>query len=121
MDGNDYWYTMPRRTMIGASPYIQPEWKAALPLVGIGGTVLFLRSLLYFLNLVLTLVASRAPAPAAPGFAEAMSGPEHAPAILDRWRPWLVLALVMIATAYGPTLVRLVATTPFDAPGLRVW
>jgi hypothetical protein len=77
--------------------------------------------MLYFLNLILTLVASRAPAPAPPVFAEALSGPDHAPAILDRWRPWITLAFVLIAIAYGPTLLRLAVTTPFNAPGLRVW
>ena len=112
---------MPRRTMIGASAYLQPEWKAALPLVGVGGTILFVSGMLYFLNLVLTLAASRGPAPAVPEFAEALSGPEHAPAILDRWRPWLALTVVLILIAYGPTLVRLAVTTPFNAPGLRVW
>jgi cytochrome c oxidase subunit 1 len=54
-------------------------------------------------------------------FAEAMSGPEHAPAVLDRWRPWLALAIVLIIIAYGPTLARLVSITSFDSPGLRVW
>jgi cytochrome c oxidase subunit 1 len=112
---------MPRRTMIGASAYLQPEWKAALPLVGVGGTILFVSGMLYFLNLVLTLVASRGPAPSVPEFAEALSGPEHAPAILDRWRPWLALTAVLILIAYGPTLVRLWATTPFITPGMRVW
>jgi cytochrome c oxidase subunit 1 len=112
---------MPRRTMIGAAPYAQPEWQAALPLVGIGGTLLFVSGLLYFLNLGMTLVASRAPAPAMPEFAEALSGADHAPAILDRWRPWLALAFLLIAIAYGPTLVQLVLTTPLNAPGLRVW
>ncbi|MBI4562755.1 MAG: b(o/a)3-type cytochrome-c oxidase subunit 1 [Candidatus Rokubacteria bacterium] len=112
---------MPRRTMIGASAYLQPEWQSLLLLAGIGGAILFASGMLYFLNMVLTLVASRQPAPAMPEFAEALSGPEHAPAILDRWRPWLALALVLIAIAYGPTLVRLWVTTPFNAPGLRVW
>ncbi len=112
---------VPRRTMLGAAPYLQPEWKAVLLLVGIGGTILFVSAMLYFLNLALTLVASREPAPAMPAFAEALSGPEHAPAILDRWRPWLALAAALIAVAYGPVLVRLVATTPFNAPGFRVW
>jgi hypothetical protein len=70
---------------------------------------------------VLTLAASRGPAPSVPEFAEALSGPEHAPAILDRWRPWLALTFVLIAIAYGPTLVRLWATTPFITPGMRVW
>jgi cytochrome c oxidase subunit 1 len=111
----------PRRTMLAAATYVQPEWKHLMSLVGIGGTILFLSSLLYFLNIVLILVASRGPAPAVPEFAEALSGPEHAPAALDRWRPWIVLAFVLIAVAYGPTLIRLAATTPLTTPGLRVW
>jgi cytochrome c oxidase subunit 1 len=112
---------MPRRTMIGSSPYLQPEWQSALHLVGIGGAILFISAMLYFANMLLTTVASRQPSVLEVPFAEALSGPEHAPVILDRWRPWLALALVLIVIAYGPTLVRLLATTPLDTPGYRVW
>jgi cytochrome c oxidase subunit 1 len=111
----------PRRTMLGVAPYVQPEWRTVLPLVGIGGMVLFVSALLYFLNIVLTLAASRRPAPAVPEFAEALSSADHAPAVLDRWRPWLALAAVLILIAYGPTLVRLALTTPLTTPGLRAW
>ncbi len=112
---------MPRRTMISAAPYLQFEWQPALQLVGIGGTILFVSAMLYFANIVLTVVASREPATMEVPFAEALSGPEHAPTILDRWRPWLVLAVVLIAIAYGPTMIRLVTTTPFTTPDFRVW
>jgi cytochrome c oxidase subunit 1 len=112
---------MPRRTMIGAAPYLQPAWGSSLHLVGIGGAILFLSALLYFANILLTLAASREPASEMPEFAEAISGPEHAPAVLDSWRPWLALTAALIAIAYGPIMVRLLATTPFNAAGLRVW
>jgi hypothetical protein len=32
-----------------------------------------------------------------------------------------VAALVLIVIAYGPSLARLVATTPLTTPGFRVW
>lgn len=112
---------MPRRTMIGAAPYVQPEWQAVLPLVAVGGSILFVSALLYFANMLLTVVASRTPYEADVPFAEALSGPEGAPAIFERWRPWLAVAAILIVLAYGPMLLHLAVTTPLDAPGLRVW
>ena len=111
----------PRRTMLSFAGYVQPEWRTNMLLTGIGGTILFVSSLLYFLNIVLTLVASRAPAPAVPRFAEALSGADDVPAILDTWRPWLVVAAVLIVVAYGPTLFHLATTSPLLSPGFRVW
>ena len=112
---------MPRRTMIGHVSYMQPEWKTLLPLVGIGGAIVFLSALLYFLNMVLTVTVSRRAQEPAIEFAEAISGPDHAPAFLDRWRPWLVASAILLVIAYGPTLFHLITTTPLNTPGLRVW
>ena len=112
---------MPRRTMIGAAPYVLAEWKVYLPLVGIGGAILFLSAMLYFLNIVLTMTASRQPAPAMPGFAEAISGADHAPPILDRWPMWLAVGVALILFAYGPPIFQILRATPFDSPGFRVW
>ncbi len=112
---------MPRRTMISQAAYLQPEWKALLPWVGVGGTLLFVSGILYLLNLLLTVTASRQPAPAVPDFAQPASGPEQGPAVLDRLRPWVVGAVILIVIAYGPTLARLVAGASLNAPGFRVW
>ena len=112
---------MPRRTEISIAPYMQEAWKPALPLVAIGGTLLFVSAMLYFANLVLTATRGSREAVPAVRFADAMSGPDHAPPIMDRWRPWLVLAVALVIIAYGPTLTRLVVSTTLTTPGLRVW
>jgi cytochrome c oxidase subunit 1 len=112
---------MPRRTMIGHVSYMQPEWKTLLPLVGIGGAILFVSATLFFLNMILTATVSRGAPQPVPAFADTVSGPDHAPAFVDRWQPWLAAAVILIAIAYGPTLVRLAVTTPLTTPGLRVW
>lgn len=123
---------MPRRTAIGAAPYMQQgaaavpviqEWKAILPFVAIGGTILTISGVIYILVCVMTAFFSRrVPKPAEPlQFSEALAGPEHLPAALDQWRPWVAAAIVLILVAYGPTLLELIATTGFNAPGRRVW
>lgn len=114
---------MPRRTMIGAAAYLalQPDWQAVLPFVGLGGTLLFISAVCYFINIIMTVAASRQPAAVEIPAAEALAGPEEAPRILDRWWPWLAVAGLLILLAYGPTIAEIVSTTPLNAPGYRVW
>jgi len=112
---------MPRRTMISQASYFQPEWQTLLPWVGVGGTLLFISGILYLLNLLLTVTVGRTPAPSVPEFTESAAPPEEGPALLNRLRPWVVVAAVLLVIAYGPTLTRLVVTGQFNVPGLRVW
>jgi cytochrome c oxidase subunit 1 len=109
--------------MIGAAPYLalQPDWQAVLPLVGLGGTLLFISALSYFLNIVMTVVASPQAATVEMPVAEVMSGPEDALRILDQWWPWLAVTGLLILLAYGPTIAQLVSTVRLQAPGYRVW
>ena len=54
---------MRRRTWLAMASYGQPEWGGMTPLIGIGGIIMFISAMLYFLDLVLRWVASREPAP----------------------------------------------------------
>ena len=121
---------MPRRTAIGSAPYVQQvatpvvaEWQALLPLVAIGGTILAISGVLYITICVMTPLLGKRVATAPPEleFSEAQAGPEHAPALLDRWRPWVMLAIALVIVAYGPTLLEQAMTNGLTAPGRRVW
>jgi cytochrome c oxidase subunit 1 len=116
-------FGMPRRTMISGAPYLQsfPEWKPYLLATGIGGAILFVSAMLYFLNMVLTMTVAPRTAPVVPEFAEAISGADEAPPLLDRWGVWLSIGAALIVIAYGPVVYHLLMNTPFDQAGFRVW
>ena len=61
-------------------------------------------ALLFFLNIVLTMSVSRRGEQPIPQFAEAISGPEEAPAFLDRIGVWVTIGVGLIILAYGPTV-----------------
>lgn len=114
---------VPRRTSIGAAPYLRPDWSTDLTLVAIGGSVLFASALLFFFNMIMTVVASRGPAPEALRFADYNGSTisEQSGRLFDRLGLWVTVSVVLIAIAYGPTLTRIWSTSTFDVPGLRVW
>lgn len=112
---------MPRRTMIGATPYMLPEWEQLLPFTMIGGLLMFASALCFLVNIVMTIYAGKREEPAAVPFARAISGPEDVPAVLDRFWPWVFGALVLIAINYGPTLYFLITTGRFNIPGMAPW
>jgi len=110
----------PRRSMLGSVPYALPEWSAVLPFVGIGGTILFISSLLYFGNIVATVLHKKEAVVEVP-FAEAHSGAEESPKALERWGVWITVAVVFVLLAYGPALMTLLSRTSSLSPGFQVW
>jgi cytochrome c oxidase subunit I len=113
---------MPRRTMIGATPYMQPEWEALLPFTLVGGLIMFASAILFYGNMVLTLFAGKHMASeVVVPFARAVHGADDMPALLDRFVPWIICALVLILINYGPTLYQLVSTMRLNAPGMAPW
>ncbi|HMQ30260.1 MAG TPA: b(o/a)3-type cytochrome-c oxidase subunit 1 [Chloroflexaceae bacterium] len=119
---------MPRRTMIGAAPYLNPEtagvaaeWRLLLPMTMIGGLLMGVSALLYYVNMVLTITRGQPEPNQEVPFAAKVSGPEDVPAVLDRFWPWVLGALVLVAINYGPTLFFLITTGRFNIPGMRPW
>jgi cytochrome c oxidase subunit I len=113
---------MPRRTMIGAAPYMQPEWEPLLPIAMIGGLIMLGSAILFYLNMVLTVsIGKQLEREPTPPFAQAVSGPEDVPALLDRFMPWVILAVVLVTINYGPTLYNLISTMRLNVPGMKPW
>jgi cytochrome c oxidase subunit 1 len=96
---------MPRRTFMAEATYFAPEWRLPGILTGVGGTLMFIGVMLFFLVIGLTIAAGRrGEQPADIPVSETLT----APAVggweprLDRLGWWFVAAVVLIAIAYGP-------------------
>lgn len=112
-------YSMPRRSQIGASEFLKlnPEWQPLLIFVGIGAVIMFVSAALYYINMLLTITRGQPTGEQPPvQFATYIHG--DSPAILDRWKPWLIIAIALIVINYGPTLFYLITTTPLNIPGV---
>ncbi len=115
-------FGVPRRTAIGAAPYNMPEWRPFQIEAAIGGAILFLSLILFIVVVAGTVFASRrVEEPVEMPVAEAAQDVQLTPAWMDRWRPWLAAAIVLILIGYGPILVEMISTAQFNVPGLRVW
>lgn len=115
-------FAAPRRTMLGAAPYAAAEWTPFLSEAAIGGTLLFLSAMFYFINVLATVFASRPLSkPVEMPVAESLTDPKLTPAWLDRWVPWLAGTTVLILLAYGPMLVQLISQAQLTSPGFKVW
>lgn len=113
----------PRRTFIAQTPWVADEFNLSLFLVGVGGVILFISGLLYFTVILLTVFVSREPAnvvmPLQLGGREGSH--EHVPELLDRWKPWLIGATILILIAYAPVFFGLLRNIS-SVPGFqRIW
>lgn len=115
----------PRRTPLGEAPYVPDEWNGHLLRVSIGGTILLVSVILYLVIMYKTFRAPKAdPAdvPEAP-IAESLRHPQLTPIWLDRFKPWLIGAGILLLIAYGPQLVDQIVNMNLNAPGpdFRPW
>jgi cytochrome c oxidase subunit 1 len=115
-------FGVPRRTMLGAAPYLAPEWNPLLLVSAVGGVLLWASLMLYFVIVLGTVFASRKMAqPVEMPVAEAVRDGQETPAWLDAWKPWLIVTVALILLSYGPPLADLVRNADLSSPGLRAW
>src|SRR5690606_33743260 len=110
---------VPRRTALGQAPYVMPEWAAAFNLSAVGGVILTVAGVLFFVNLIATLWGSPKGAQVAVPVAEPLHPDEPIPWYLDRFLPWVVGAALLVVAAYGPAVIDLIRYTGISSPGLR--
>jgi cytochrome c oxidase subunit I len=99
---------MPRRTFIAEAAYSSPAWRLPGILTGLGGTLMFIGVMLFFVVIGLTIaIGRRADAPRDIPVSQTLTAPaRHGWELtLDRLWLWLVAAVVLILIAYGPFLL----------------
>lgn len=114
---------MPRRTFYAQATYTVPETHLGGILTAVGGTLMFIGLLLFFLVIAMTIVAGRKGAePKDVPFAQTITAPALTgwePA-LDRIRLWVVVAIALIALAYAPFFASYLPPH-FVSPGFRLY
>lgn len=111
---------MPRRSAIGEAPYTALlDWELANQLTALGGIVMTLSGLAFFIVLAGTIVV-RKPATVDVPIARAAIEPGAFSALLDRFGVWFGVAAILAAFAYIPVLI---AILPWNATsmGQNVW
>ncbi|MCL4116627.1 UNVERIFIED_CONTAM: hypothetical protein GTU68_028868 [Idotea baltica] len=109
----------PRRTPLGDAAYVPDEWNGHLLRVSIGGAILLVSVIMYGVVMVKTMMGPRVEAELVPQtpIAESMRSPQLTPLWLDRFKPWLVAAGLLLLIAYGPQLVDQIWNMNLNAPG----
>jgi cytochrome c oxidase subunit 1 len=108
---------LPRRENISLMLYNQPEWRLSNVMTAVGGTIMFISGLMFFIVLLGIFLRGEKGTAVEMPVAEAMPSASDGWPILDRWAVWIGVAVVLILIAYGPYL--LTYQPNFVSPGFR--
>ncbi|HNP86860.1 MAG TPA: cbb3-type cytochrome c oxidase subunit I [Kouleothrix sp.] len=113
----------PRRFYASAATYHLPEWDFPNLMQAVGGTLMFLGGLCFFIVLVGTLFFSRERDESVrmPNVDVIVPAEKGAAIFTDRIGTWVWFALALILLSYGPFLITYIANPAFVARGLRAW
>ncbi len=112
----------PRRANLGpsyadpSSPLFMPDWQIWDHIGALGGVIMGIAMLCYFLVFFGTLF-SRAQAPATLVFPTAEAYHDEPAPLLQRFTPWVVAAIILLFVAYVPPLYEIVTGPTQAVPG----
>jgi cytochrome c oxidase subunit 1 len=98
---------MPRRIFRAQATYDNPAWELGGILTGVGGTLMFVAVMLFFVVVGLTIfVGRKGEGPRDVPVSQTLTAPSRAgwETTLDRLGFWVLMAILLIAIAYGPFL-----------------
>jgi cytochrome c oxidase subunit 1 len=112
----------PRRTNLGLgytdpeSDLFVPAWASMARLVAVGGGIMFFSMVVYFTVLFTTLLSKRE---REPGLEFPVAEPYHdeKPGMVENFRPWIIVGVVICVIAYVPTLYDVLRATFFGSTG----
>lgn len=113
---------MPRRIFRAQASYTSDAWELSGMLTAVGGSLMFVGIMLFFVVIGMTLVAGKKGAqPRDIPISETLSpAPRHGIAPkLDRLGLWVLAAIVLVLIAYGPFF--LTYTPRFVSPGFKLF
>ena len=112
----------PRRVPFSTATYSLPSWQIPQILTAIGGTILFIASILYFISILGTIFSkNRGVGEEIIPIAEAEVAPSHTPAWLDAWKTWIALSIILVIIGYGPVLIQMFMNINLYSPGFKLY
>ena len=112
---------MPRRIYRVQAGYNNVEWDLGGVLTGIGGTLMFLGLLLFFVIIAMTILAGKkGEAPRDIPWSETLTAPKLSgwEVRYDNLKLWVAVAILLILIAYGPFFLGMY-TPNFVSPGYK--
>ncbi|MDX1577771.1 MAG: cbb3-type cytochrome c oxidase subunit I, partial [Gemmatimonadota bacterium] len=114
---------MPRRVFLAEANYDKEPWALAGALTGIGGTLMTIGAILFFVVILMTIWTGRkGEGPKDIPFAETLLPPTERgwDVKLDRLGFWFVAAVVLVVIAYGPFFLGYLPPN-LVSPGYRIF
>jgi cytochrome c oxidase subunit I len=87
--------------------------------MAIGGTILFVAVIIMLYNLFALMRTPRGDCEFPLG--EVSEHADATPPILERWRVWIIIAVVLIIIAYAIPIYTMITNTAPGSPGFTTW